>query len=148
MMTDDYTPTTCAWCDNIAVGWAQIEAGYGDWHPSCGEHGARPFHVNPEWLTAHDAEKDAVIAAQAAAIDAAKTINDEPAQTAEDARQKSDRLNLLLTSVPSVSLDAVKAEAWDEGFKSGTDYAGESEHGSPRDAKRYTVNPYRSGGQS
>jgi hypothetical protein len=92
-MTDEYVPT-----DEIV----RVQYIGEDEH---GVYGA----MFDRWLAAHDAGKDAVIAAQAAAIDTALAAF--PAENIRPLGPHEARAVKILRSAPSVSLDAVKAEA-------------------------------------
>lgn len=51
-------PRSCAWCDELAQGYASVEPGYPLNNFSCGEHGAgfvADRSLWTEWLAAHDA---------------------------------------------------------------------------------------------
>ena len=80
----------------------------------------------------------------------AQSINAEGASTIEAARQKSDRLDLLLASAPSVALARVREAAWDEcldAIEQNELNTAQAREGNPYRADALTMEPKQEGGK-
>jgi hypothetical protein len=142
-MTDDDAPTV----EVAHSGEPLLDRGYKMPGYAPRHYGPDDVVVDGDWLEEEIASRDAVIAAQAAVIKTATEAIMEGRRTGtaewslgRAAQRRIDRL----ASVPSVSLDAVKAEAWNEGARH--EFQTTSGGAVPREV--FSANPYRSGGQS